>query len=76
MRRWNSLTRKHIHKPQKQQIKNGALGSVGETILVGIKNRIGKEGVVAFVTNNGFLDGNAFDGMRKHLVQDFSKIYH
>ena len=38
--------------------------------------RIGKEGVVAFVTNNGFLDGTAFDGMRKHLVQDFTKIYH
>lgn len=34
------------------------------------------EGVVAFITNNGFLDGAAFDGMRKHLGQDFSKIYH
>ena len=38
--------------------------------------RIGGEGVVAFVTNNGFLDGIAFDGMRKHLAQDFTKIYH
>ena len=38
--------------------------------------RIGKEGVVAFVTNNGFLEGIAFDGMRKHLAQDFTKIYH
>ena len=38
--------------------------------------RIGKEGIVAFVTNNGFLDGIAFDGMRKHLAQDFTKIYH
>ena len=38
--------------------------------------RIGEEGVVAFVTNNGFLDGLAFDGMRKHLIKDFSKIYH
>ena len=38
--------------------------------------RIGAEGVVAFVTNNGFLDGLAFDGMRKHLAQDFTKIYH
>ena len=32
--------------------------------------------LLAFVTNNGFLDGIAFDGMRKHLAQDFSKIYH
>ena len=38
--------------------------------------RIGEEGVVAFVTNNGFLDGIAFDGLRKHLAQDFTKIYH
>ena len=38
--------------------------------------RIGAEGIVAFVTNNGFLDGLAFDGMRKHLAQDFTKIYH
>ena len=38
--------------------------------------RIGEEGVVAFVTNNGFLDGIAFDGVRKHLAQDFTKIYH
>ena len=38
--------------------------------------RIAEEGVVAFVTNNGFLDGTASDGMRKHLAQDFTKIYH
>ena len=38
-------------------------------------DRIGEEGVVAFVTNNGFLDGIAFDGMRKHLAQDFDAIY-
>ncbi len=38
-------------------------------------DRIGDEGVVTFVTNNGFLDGIAFDGMRKHLVDDFDAIY-
>ena len=37
--------------------------------------RIGEEGVVALVTNNSFLDGLAFDGMRKHLAQDFDAIY-
>ena len=37
--------------------------------------RIGAEGVVAFVTNNGFLDGVAFDGMRKHLVAACNDIY-
>lgn len=32
------------------------------------------EGIVCMVTNNGFLDGIAFDGMRKHLMQDFSTV--
>ena len=38
-------------------------------------DRIGEEGVVAFVTNNSFLTDMAFDGMRKHLVDDFDAIY-
>jgi predicted helicase len=38
-------------------------------------DRIGDEGIVAFVTNNGFLGNLAFDGMRRHLGPDFSKIY-
>ncbi len=38
-------------------------------------DRIEKEGVVAFVTNNSFLDGVAFDGMRKHLAEDCDAIY-
>ena len=38
-------------------------------------DRIGEEGVVAFVANNSFLDGVAFDGMRKHLAADFDAIY-
>jgi predicted helicase len=38
-------------------------------------DRIEKEGIVAFVTNNSFLDGIAFDGMRKHLAEDCAAIY-
>ena len=38
-------------------------------------DRIGEEGVVAFVTNNSFLGDVAFDGMRKHLADDFDAIY-
>ncbi len=38
-------------------------------------DRIGKEGIVAFVTNNSFLDSVAFDGMRKHLADDFDAVY-
>ena len=38
-------------------------------------DRIGEEGIVALVNNNGFLDGVAFDGMRKHLAENFDAIY-
>ena len=38
-------------------------------------DRITEEGIVAFVTNNGFVDGIAADGMRKHLAGEFDEIY-
>ena len=38
-------------------------------------DRIGDEGIIALVTNNGFLDGMAFDGMRKNLADDFDAVY-
>ena len=34
-----------------------------------------RDGIVCFVSNNGFLDGFAFDGMRKHLAADFDTLY-
>ena len=37
--------------------------------------RIGGSGIVAFVTNNSFIDGVAFDGMRKHLAEEFDALY-
>ncbi len=36
----------------------------------------GRDGIVCFVSNNSFVDQIAFDGMRKHLLQDFTEIYH
>ncbi len=38
-------------------------------------DRIRDEGMVAFVSNNGFVEGLACDGMRKHLARDFDAIY-
>jgi predicted helicase len=38
-------------------------------------DRIGEEGMVAYVTNNGFVDGIACDGVRQHLAQDFDKVF-
>jgi len=33
------------------------------------------EGIVAFVTNNSFIDGIALDGMRKHIYDNFDDVY-
>jgi predicted helicase len=38
-------------------------------------DRIGSSGVMAYVSNAGWIDGNAMDGMRKCLAEDFSSIY-
>ena len=38
-------------------------------------DRIKQEGVVAFVTNSGFLEALAADGMRMHLSRDFDEVY-
>ncbi|HOW74776.1 MAG TPA: N-6 DNA methylase [Candidatus Competibacteraceae bacterium] len=32
-------------------------------------------GIIAFVTNNGFLDGLTFDGMRQCLAENFARLY-
>lgn len=36
----------------------------------------GRDGIVCFITNDSFVHQIAFDGMRKHLAQDFARIYH
>lgn len=38
-------------------------------------DRIGKSGVIGFVTNAGFVEANTADGLRKCLVEEFSSIY-
>lgn len=38
-------------------------------------DRIEDRGVVCFVTNGGWLDGNAMGGLRKHFRDDFSDLY-
>ncbi len=39
-------------------------------------DRIGNEGIVALVTNSSFVRGVSFDGVRKHLGAEFSRIIH
>lgn len=36
----------------------------------------GRDGIVCYVSNNSFASKLAFDGMRKHLMHDFTHIWH
>ncbi len=38
-------------------------------------DRIEDKGIVSFVTNGGWLDGQAMDGFRKTLVEEFNSVY-
>lgn len=38
-------------------------------------DRIGDEGVIAFVSNGGWLDGNTMDGFRACLEEEFAEVY-
>ena len=38
-------------------------------------DRIGEKGVIAFVTNGGWLRGNSMDGFRKCLAEEFNSVY-
>ena len=38
-------------------------------------DKLGDEGIVAFVTNNSFINAQMFDGMRKHLSEEFNTLY-
>ncbi|WP_328530108.1 DEAD/DEAH box helicase family protein [Nocardioides sp. NBC_00368] len=37
--------------------------------------RVQDRGVIAYITNGGFLDSNSADGLRKTLAEEFSSIY-
>ena len=38
-------------------------------------DRIGDHGVIAFVSNNGWIDGNTADGIRKTFADEFSDVW-
>lgn len=38
-------------------------------------DRLGDRGIMGFITNAGFIEGNAMDGLRKCLEEEFTNIY-
>ena len=56
----------------------GALRSLYDSYIRAIRwasDRIGEEGIIAFVSNAGYIDSNAAGGLRKCLTEDFTSIY-
>ena len=71
----NKQVRKTYAKDSKATLKNSLYDPYVKAIRWAA-DRIGeREGIIAFVTNNSFIDGMSFDGMRKHLAEDFDALY-
>jgi predicted helicase len=82
----NNKNRKYPHidsviaetyaKDSKATLKNSLSDAYVKAFAWATERLQGKDqGIIAFVTNNGFLEGIATDGMRKHLGDSFNKIY-
>jgi len=80
----NNKNRKYPHLDQR--IRNTYAADSAATLLNKLSDpyikalrwatdRVGEDGIVAYVTNNGYLDGIAADGVRKNLAEDFDAIY-
>lgn len=61
-------------KASKATLKN-ALSDPYVKAIRWASDRISDEGIIAFVTNNSFIDQIAFDGMRQQLEKEFDQIY-
>src|SRR5260370_10447583 len=68
--------RKTYAKDSKAQLTNKLYDAYVKFFRWAVDCLEGRDGIVCFVSNNSFLDQIAFDGMRKHLLQDFTGIYH
>ena len=70
----DSLIRKTYAKDSNAQLKSHLYNPYIKAIQWA-SDRIKTEGVIAFITDNSFLHDRSFDGMRKHLADDFDAIY-
>lgn len=67
-----------IRKSYVERSKATLNNSVYDSYIRAIRwatDRIGERGIVCYVSNAGWLDGTAMDGMRKSLAEEFSSIY-
>ncbi len=67
-----------IRKTYAERSSGQNLNSLYDSYIRAIRwasDRIGDHGVISFVTNAGFVDGNAMDGLRATLTDEFSSIW-
>ena len=67
-----------IEKTYAAQSKAGLKKSLYDSYKLAIRwasDRIGDDGIVSFVTNASFIDGNAESGLRACLADEFSHLY-
>lgn len=60
------------------QSNSNYLNSLYDSYIRAIRwasDRIGNKGIVCYISNSSFIDGNAMDGLRKCLTDEFSSIY-
>ncbi len=55
-------------------LKNSLYDSYIRAIRWGT-DRLGDKGILAYVTNGGYIDSNSADGLRKSLLEDFDHLY-
>ncbi|MCY4000300.1 MAG: N-6 DNA methylase [Bacteroidetes bacterium] len=73
-----SLLNRRVESLYARNSKAGLKRYLYDSYILAIRwasDRIGSSGVIGVVTNGSWLDGNAMDGMRKCLVDEFSSIY-
>ena len=73
-----SLLNQRMESEYVRNSKSGLKRYLYDSYILAIRwasDRIGSSGVIGVVTNASWLEGNAMDGMRKCLVDEFSSIY-
>ncbi len=65
---------KHTYVEKSKAQKTKAYDSYSRAIRWST-DRIGDNGVIGFVSNGSFIDGNSYDGMRQCLLEEFNHIY-
>lgn len=73
-RHWDNRIKDTYTKDSKATLRN-KLSDPYVKAFRWASDRIRNGGVIAYITNNSFIDQIAFDGMRHHLARDFSKLY-